>query len=1028
MTERDAILVLDDDVDVASTLADFLTQRGHAVLVAHTGRDALVTMAERSVALLLLDLRLPDMHGTAVMRRARRLDDPPEIVVVTGHAALESAVEAVEAGAGGYILKPVDLARLGGIVDRILGRRRLQRDNERLTAENVERLRETQGLLAVSSTIASTLDLREALRRICRELTRLIGADTCAVYMHEAATDQLVAFAGYRVPRELVTSFLATPLPLREQGFHDPLWRDRRPVFTDDVSADPRFTHDLFRRHRHQSGLLLPLVLDGEVAGAFYLVWWKARHRPTERTLGLAESIAAQATVFLRNALLFERGDKERRRLDVLYDVSRRLAATHEAERILVLLVEESSRLLGAEAAGIRLVEGDELVIGARTESAAGLYGNRRIKVGEGLSGLVVARGEPVTSSDLAAEPALDLDRRRAPLGQGFQSFLGVPLRIDGRSIGSLDVYGKERRAFSPDEVSLLSALADHAALAIHKARLLREAEDGRRMVERLYRVAVSIQQSSERQGRIEAFVRGAQESVGFDRIHVWLVRPEGDLLELAAGSDDGGPADAEPLPLTAAAGPLFQALTEGRPIAVLQPSDLAAVLPLDPALRGRSTLRSSRFVVAPLVVGERWIGVAAADNRRSRRAIPAASVEPFSLLCQQLASALEEARLYDESRGREREVTRLYEETRAQEARLGQILDSTSDGILLLNRRGQVEKANRRAGELLAFNPAAIAGLGIADLLAGHFRSGPDYLRAVDALRSVQDAPDKEAEGDLDLTAVARVLHWVARPTPGPSGRTDGFTVTLQDVTRDREIARMKSDFVSFVTHQLRTPLAGIRWMLELAQKDATVSEETGSYIADAGSAAERLIKLVNDLLDVSRFERGALTVDLVDVDLVALTRTVLEELDALVREQGHRVALALGDGPLGARGDAQLLRQVMRNLVSNAVQYTPPGGEIAIDVRADDREVRWSIRDSGIGIPEEARARLFEKFYRADNVAQIETEGTGLGLYIVRLIVEHLGGRVWCESEEGHGAAFFVTLPRPDGAEVHAAPSQER
>src|SRR5512138_2328772 len=167
--DLDAILVLEDVVDVAAVLADFLRDRGHTVLVAHTGRDALATLADRPVGLVLLDLELPDMHGTAVMRRARRVDHPPEIVVITGHAALASAVEAVEAGAGGYIIKPVDLSRLGVIVERILSRRRLQRDNERLTAESASRRRETDALLAVSAALGGRVDLREAFRRVCRE-------------------------------------------------------------------------------------------------------------------------------------------------------------------------------------------------------------------------------------------------------------------------------------------------------------------------------------------------------------------------------------------------------------------------------------------------------------------------------------------------------------------------------------------------------------------------------------------------------------------------------------------------------------------------------------------------------------------------------------------------------------------------------------------------------------------------------------------------------------------------------------------
>ena len=111
----------------------------------------------------------------------------------------------------------------------------------------------------------------------------------------------------------------------------------------------------------------------------------------------------------------------------------------------------------------------------------------------------------------------------------------------------------------------------------------------------------------------------------------------------------------------------------------------------------------------------------------------------------------------------------------------------------------------------------------------------------------------------------------------------------------------------------------------------------------------------------------------------------------------------------------DAQLLRQAILNLTSNAIKYTPAGGEIAIRMGVEDGAVRWAITDSGIGIPQGAQTRLFEKFYRADNVHRVETEGTGLGLYLVRLIVEKFSGQVWCESDEGHGATFVLTLPVP-------------
>jgi len=227
------------------------------------------------------------------------------------------------------------------------------------------------------------------------------------------------------------------------------------------------------------------------------------------------------------------------------------------------------------------------------------------------------------------------------------------------------------------------------------------------------------------------------------------------------------------------------------------------------------------------------------------------------------------------------------------------------------------------------------------------------------------------------------------------------------------QDTLRMRNDFVSFVTHQLRTPLSGIKWMLELAAEGTDADEKT-SYIQDAHESADRLVGLVNDLLDASRLESGKLRVVLEAVNLRTLTGDVLDDVTTLVREKGHTVTVESAADLPDVTSDPQLLRQVVMNLLSNAIKYTPPGGRIAIRMGLDGRNLRWSIHDSGIGIPKASAARLFEKFFRADNVHTVDTEGTGLGLYLVRLIVERFGGTVTCESEEGRGTTFAFTLPR--------------
>jgi signal transduction histidine kinase len=234
-----------------------------------------------------------------------------------------------------------------------------------------------------------------------------------------------------------------------------------------------------------------------------------------------------------------------------------------------------------------------------------------------------------------------------------------------------------------------------------------------------------------------------------------------------------------------------------------------------------------------------------------------------------------------------------------------------------------------------------------------------------------------------------------------------------VSDITERKKAEKMKSDFVSFVSHQLRTPLSGIKWMLELAINERDNPEDMRSFVQDARASTHRLIRLVNDLLDTSRLERGKLEIALQPIDVAVLTKDVLDEISPLIQERDQILSVQIPDDLPKASAERQLLRQAILNLISNAMKYTPRGGKIRIAARREDSQVRWEVEDSGIGIPRSDLGKLFEKFYRAENAVAVETEGTGLGLYLVRLIVEQFGGKVWCTSEEGVGSTFAFTLP---------------
>jgi len=558
----------------------------------------------------------------------------------------------------------------------------------------------------------------------------------------------------------------------------------------------------------------------------------------------------------------------------------------------------------------------------------------------------------------------------------------------------------------TPDEIGELALQfnqmatelgASHARLEERIRDATRDLARQQREAEELARVARTLTEDLDVDQVADRVVQPILALFAVQSSVLWLREPDGSLVAVGiSGRARMGFRLGDKLPAgTSMAG---RAVSEGRPVWT---RDLLAEpgLVVPDEQRARLQTTGDRAVLCvPVAVNARTIGVLSLGDG-STREFARDEVVLLQAFADQAAIALQNASLYAESQ--------------TQRIQLTQILESTSDGVLFVSPDGRVQAANHHAGELLGCPGTSMVGTDLSSVLRRECstRSTDNLLAACEG--GLGAVPDEGASGDLDVPKFNRVLHWEARATRDAAGRTTGLTITLHDVTQEREIAQIKSDFVSFATHQLRTPLSGIKSMLELAMQETDVPETATSYMKDALGASQRLIQLVNDLLDISRLESGRMKATPQLVDLVGLTRTVLDDLKLQMDEKGHRLAMETCGDILEVFADPQLLRQVVLNLASNAIKYSPSRGDISVRLTREHEVVRWQIQDTGIGIPRESQRHPFEKFYRADNVAALETDGTGLGLYLVRLIVEQIGGRVGCESEEGHGAMFYFTVP---------------
>ncbi|XOB42060.1 MAG: ATP-binding protein [Candidatus Nealsonbacteria bacterium] len=242
------------------------------------------------------------------------------------------------------------------------------------------------------------------------------------------------------------------------------------------------------------------------------------------------------------------------------------------------------------------------------------------------------------------------------------------------------------------------------------------------------------------------------------------------------------------------------------------------------------------------------------------------------------------------------------------------------------------------------------------------------------------------------------------------------GTLVILHDVTREKRIERMKTEFVSIAAHQLRTPLSAIKWTLRMFLDGdlGETTKEQRNFIEKTYGSNERMITLINDLLNVTRIEEGRYLYKPTRADIEVVAQFVVNSYKEESKKRGIKVEFKKPEKKLPlVLIDVEKMRLAIQNLFDNAIRYTLAGGKVTVSLKRVKKEIEVSIKDTGVGIPKNQKARVFTKFFRAANVMRMETEGSGLGLFITKNIIEAHGGKIWFESEENKGSTFHFTLP---------------
>ncbi len=382
-------------------------------------------------------------------------------------------------------------------------------------------------------------------------------------------------------------------------------------------------------------------------------------------------------------------------------------------------------------------------------------------------------------------------------------------------------------------------------------------------------------------------------------------------------------------------------------------------------------------LVYVPLRVRGRVIGVLGVDNRFKRATFDAHNQRLLQALADEAAIAIENARLYTAV---EHERTQLYT-----------ILNETEDGVIVIDHDNRLILVNHTARTAFKVGDGEVVGLPIFDVIKD------------DDLRDLLERPKRQS--DIRLKD-GRTFN--AHVTPITN---IGRAVMLIDITHLKELDRIKADFVTTVSHDLRSPLTAVLGYVNLLDRVGPLNEQQTDFIQQIRISVKQMNTLISDLLDLGKIEAGFDT-QKEPVDTTRLIERVIVDLRPQAEAKHQTLSHQLGASLPSLFGNPLRLRQMLSNLVENAIKYTPDEGRIQVDTYAEGDFVVVSVADTGIGIPPADLPYVFDKFFRSDN-ASLSQEGTGLGLSIVKSIVENHGGRVWVNSQPGKGTTFTVMLP---------------
>jgi PAS domain S-box-containing protein len=847
-----------------------------------------------------------------------------------------------------------------------------------LLRENERRIAQQGALLRAAQALTSDLELAIVLERLVEQVAELLGAEAADCYLYDADRKVLRCEAVHGLPGDLV----GFEFPA-DRGTAGAALRSGRPVITDDY-GDPREPVTGGADAGFTGGLVAPMRWSETVLGVL-AVGTRGERRFTQQDADLLEAYAGLASLALANAQAFSARSRQARvqrgffRIAAVLGQSLSLSATLEA------VAQAANEALGGAFAAVLMPRGNMLDLAASAGLPAELVTALQTGLPESADCLRAAAGD----GRVLASPAVARDDRfeqpwhELAAGAGYGALLAVPVPSPrAERSGLVIVFFAEERVFVDDDLELARHLADAARGALERSELFEAERTARALSQQLARTGSVLATELDPAAVLEEVVQQAPELLGADACAVRTIEEEELVVSAAAGKGAEEAVGTRASATTWLSGDVLQSRS---PLAVEDASADERLVGADAILAAGYTA----YLGVPLSGPEGALaGVLSVYARRPRTWRPE-EIEALLALAGNTSAALANAELYSRvSLEKERSVA---------------ILANIADGIVAVDRDGKVVLWNSAAEQITGVPQEEAIGRTTVQVLQRQLESADDESHPGQRLLPIQRGGD-----EVWLSLSEAVMR-------DPLGAVAGRIFAFRDISADRMVEQVKSDFVAAVSHELRTPLTSIYGFAEtLLRQDVPFGEdERRTFLGYIASESGRLTEIVDQLLNVARLDAGDLQVELGRIDVGTVVSEVVETVEESGVMNGHRFQVDLPEEPLAAEADPDKVRQVFNILVENALRYSPQGGTVTVGARRNADRVEVRVNDEGMGIPAAERERIFRKFYRAESAARDGAAGTGLGLFIAKELVTAMGGRIWVDSTEGEGSSFAFELP---------------